>query len=282
MKFIRKIKGFSYVVGDYRLKFPKKHKLPIYQMQYKNYDKALKSIIYSIEKYSNKGTIIDIGANIGDTAAYIRSFSTSRIICVEGDGLYLKYLKKNMKMLPDILIYPTFLSGRDRIAHYDVVRLGRGTAKLTQSDQDAGSSVINFVSLSEILRDNEILPDSLELIKIDTDGFDFDILLANEPIIKEYKPNLYFEYDINFNERNELDSLEVIKMLESLGYGFVIYDNFGNLMNIVENECEREFIKLNRYITSCRKNGGGIHYCDVFATRNQQIRYGIEENEKQS
>ena len=94
MRLRQKLMDFSYIVGNYALTFPKKHKLPKYQSGYKNYDKKLKNIIQSIEKITNKGFIIDIGANIGDTAAYMRSFSNSKIICVEGDELYLKYLKK--------------------------------------------------------------------------------------------------------------------------------------------------------------------------------------------
>ena len=267
-----------YTVGNYIIKLPKEHKLPDYQLVYKNYDKKLKNIIESIEKFTNKGTIIDIGANVGDTTGYMRSFSTSKIICVEGDDVYLKYLKKNMKMLPDIRIYTAFISGRNSNTNYDIVRTN-GTAKLEQSNNKI-SSDIHFIVLSEILKENNIQPVFLELIKIDTDGFDFDIILANEHIIKEYKPNLYFEYDICFNQSDDLDSLNVIKLLESFGYGFVIYDNYGNLMNIVEDNCEQEFIKINHYITSCRKYGGGICYCDIFATTNKQIRSDVWENDK--
>jgi len=277
-RILRKYREFSYVIGDYKILLPKNHKLPDYQWVFTNYDKKIKIIIQSIEKFSNNGTIIDIGANVGDTAVYIRSFSKSKIICVEGDKIYLKYLKKNVTLSPNMRIYPVFLRGRNYNANYNVMR-DKGTAKLEQSYSEILPDV-DFISLSEILKENNIQPASLELIKIDTDGFDFDILLENEQIIKEYKPNLYFEYDICFNQNDDLDSLKVIKLLESLGYGFVVYDNFGNLMNIVEGNCEQEFIKINHYIASCRKHGGGIGYCDIFATKNEQIRRDIWKNDK--
>jgi len=177
--------------------------------------------------------------------------------------------------LPDIRLYPAFLQGRETNANYDIVRVN-GTAKLKQSDSGTN---ISFVALSDILKENAIRPDSLELIKIDTDGFDFDIILANEAIIKEYKPNLYFEYDTGFNVEDNSDSLNVIKLLESLEYAFVVYDNFGNLLNVVENNGKQEFLKLNHYLESARKYGGGFCYCDILATTNKQIICDILEND---
>jgi hypothetical protein len=103
--------------------------------------------------------------------------------------------------------------------------------------------------------------------------------LENEYLIKEFRPTIYFEYDLDFNESDAFDSIEVIKLFSSLGYGFIVYDNYGNLVNVIECNCEEEFTKLNHYLMSCRMYGGGIQYFDVLATSNKLLIKDIWAND---
>jgi FkbM family methyltransferase len=256
-----------YPIEKYNILTPSTHKLPEYQKHFKNYDKKIKNIIQSIEKFSKKGIIIDIGANIGDTAAYIRSFTDAKIICIEGDDFYLNYLMKNAEMLSNVKIFPVFVQGRNTEVNYRSIK-NNGTARLEKTTH--GIQVL-FLPLVSILKDSNMSFQEIELLKIDTDGFDFDILLANEKLFRTFQIPVYFEYDINFNENAIFDSIEVIKMLESLNYHFVVYDNFGNLLNIIENNCESEFLKLNHYLKSCKIYKGGIYYFDILAIKDKNI-----------
>ncbi len=65
-------KKYIYLVGNYKINLPIDHPLKSYQNKYKNYDKKIGSIITHLEKNERNGIIIDIGANIGDTAALLR------------------------------------------------------------------------------------------------------------------------------------------------------------------------------------------------------------------
>jgi hypothetical protein len=58
-----------------------------------------------------------------------------------------------------------------------------------------------------------------------------------------------------------------------------VYDNFGNLLNIIENNCESEFNKLNHYLKSCKTYNGGIYYFDIFATIDKNIIEDIWQND---
>ncbi|KAA6302260.1 MAG: hypothetical protein EZS26_001620 [Candidatus Ordinivivax streblomastigis] len=275
---ISKKKESQYIIGNYTITVPFDHKLPEYQRWFKNYDKKIKNIIQSIDSYENKDgkVIVDIGANIGDTATYIRSFTDAKIICVEGDNYYLEFLKKNIAQLPDIEIFPVFVQGRNEDGKYSLTR-NNGTASLKEADEK--STEIVFETLNSILEKNDISLSSVEFLKIDTDGFDFDILLANESLIRRFNPNVYFEYDINYNENGIYDSIEVIKLFESLGYNFIVYDNFGNLLMIIDNNCISRFVELNHYLQSCKIYNGGIPYLDVFATVNKDVIKNIWEND---
>jgi len=270
-------KDFFYEIEGYNLLFPYSHKLPKYQYDFKNYDRKLKIIVEQIEKHtiSNNSIIIDVGANVGDTAALIRNYTDSLICCIEGDEIYLKYLRENIKLFDKVLLVETYVSGPDHVA--GIISRGKGTARIvTDSEADDFDNMLNTKQLSTILNEAKLKFENVELLKIDTDGFDFQILLANKHLIEKFKPNLYFEYDISFNKDDYSNSLTLMKLLDTLCYKLIIYDNFGNLLEIIQNDFSSRFEILNEYLISCRKNGGGIYYFDIFATINfsliEQIR----------
>ncbi|MDI6739192.1 MAG: hypothetical protein QME74_02390, partial [Candidatus Edwardsbacteria bacterium] len=121
---------------------------------------------------------------------------------------------------------------------------------------------------------------TVKFLKIDTDGFDFRIILHNRPLIKKVRPHLYFEYDVMFGERDKNDSLKVVTFLVSMGYCFVLYDNCGNLMGLLETNAIKAFGNLNHYLISSRKNGGGVCYVDVFATIDKKIARKIVRKDR--
>lgn len=269
-------KDILYPIGDYTIWLPSSHTLPGYQKKYKNYDKKLKNIILNIEKESGNGLILDIGANVGDTAAYLRSFSSSEIYCVEGDLIFLNYLYKNARIIPNIHIIDSFVSGINKDFRYKVQRT-EGTASLILSEER--KSFLKMISLAEIVSQAKTVEGKINLIKIDTDGFDFDILLENKDIIDKFKPSIYLEYDIGFKETGVNDSLAVILFLEKLGYSFIVYDNFGNLLDFIFNNCHKRFQFLNHYLQSNLRFGGGIYYFDIFASVNKTMMKNIVDED---
>jgi len=261
----------EYQIENFKIWLPFSHKLPEYQRLFKNYDKKLKVILKNLEKFKKTSVIIDIGANVGDTAAVFRSYSSARIVCIEGEEFFLNYLRRNSKIIPNIEIVETFVIGNNGKLMGEVRRTD-GTAKIiTSSVFENGVQMLNTKPLMKILKENEIDPEMIDLIKIDTDGFDFNILQGNRDIIEMVKPNLFFEYDISFNKEDFEASVKVISILENLGYKFIVYDNFGNLLDFVTKECTMKFTRFNQYLMSCRVNGGGIYYFDLFATVDQSL-----------
>jgi len=271
----KKEEDILYQVGNYSIFLPSSHKLPEYQKTFSCYDKKLKYIIRNIGSKSEQNIIIDIGANVGDTAAYIRSFSSSKIYCIEGDSVYLGYLRKNIQNIPNVEVVDYYISGRNRIDNYHVVRVN-GTAKLSRFNvSEHNKHKIKNISLEDAILKYNINPTSIELIKIDTDGFDFDILIANKELISKIKPDIFFEYDISFNINDFIDSIELIDMLQLIGYNFIVYDNFGNLLLVVENNAIEVFTRLNHYLSSCKSNGGGVFYFDIFASVDKCLIHAI-------
>ena len=264
-------KDFLYKIGSYQIWLPSSHKLPDYQKKFGNYDKKLLHIVKTIQRHESKEYIVDIGANVGDTAALMRSGSSAKIICVEGDEFYLGYLKKNAQIIPDLTIVDSFIKGSNDI-EYGKINRSNGTAQiLSLKNSISDETLIRSKTLIQILSENNINVIDVLLFKIDTDGFDFKILLGNKHLITTLKPNLFFEYALYFNENDYESSLDTITILEQAGYYIIVYDNFGNLLDFVQNDYLKKFIRLNDYLVSCRMFGGGINYFDLFATTNPSI-----------
>ena len=53
---------------------------------------------------------VDVGANIGDTAAIIRSVCPAPIVCIEGDEMIGRVLNENLYMLGDTTAVHVYLS----------------------------------------------------------------------------------------------------------------------------------------------------------------------------
>jgi FkbM family methyltransferase len=263
-----------YPVGEYNLLFPFDHPLPKYQKAFKFYDKKLGIIAHIINCKNKTGFIIDIGANIGDTVALIRTNCNLPIFCIEGDFQYLTYLHENIKQMDNVEIYAGFVGEEDKTANLSINHCS-GTAQLIKNSNNN----IQLKNLETILSETQRKADNIRLLKIDTDGYDFPILLSISSLLKANKPNLFFEYDLSFNDNAYSQAKEVISILKEAAYKLIIYDNFGNFMMPIENNRFFQMDYLDRYLKSSRIYGGGIRYYDIFATTDASLFDEIVEAE---
>lgn len=255
--------SISYSVGDISIELPSDHTLPIYQEKYKAYDSKIGKIASFIFNERSNTICLDIGANVGDTAAAIREHSNLHIVAIEGNERYLKHLRKNALVIGQMQIIECLVGiDLDNTKNYELVN-SAGTAKLVSTLNS--KQALKFLTLESIIKQNGIERDKIGLIKIDTDGFDFKILLANRSLVNDLKPVLFFEYDITFFKEGEQEANELINFLLSVNYTFTVYDNFGNMIYDLVTENTTFFNNMNRYIRSCRLLGGGIFYLDILA-----------------
>jgi len=242
-------------IYNYRMTLPFSHELPKYLTRYPNYMRNLWLLAGLIEKNSPGLVAIDIGANVGDTVAVIRKESSLPIICVEGNELYLKYLKENTKAFDHVAIAP-FYVGDEQSGNLRVIS-EQGTAKLVAAD--AGDS-IGFKPLSEIYEEASFSA-RVGLIKVDTDGFDLKILLGSRSFLAEHQPILFFEYDPHlFDPQDQQQYQRLFKMLAEVGYQVALeFDNFGNF-------CEEISLDNDLELESMTAKYAGQHFgnfCDL-------------------
>ena len=212
----------NYNYKNFSILLPIHHMLPDYQKKFPKYDKFLPIV----SKYiNNDEIIIDIGANVGDTLASMVDENPNPIyICVEPEDEFFSYLSRNVDIIktkiPNLKVHLIKEFVGKQITNASLIK-GQGTAR-----PNFNNGNIKSKTLDKILNDFENI-EKIKLLKIDTDGVDYDVLLSSLEIIKKFKPILYFEctYKHEFQKKNYKNILE---KLQSLGYfHWTIFDNYG-------------------------------------------------------
>lgn len=263
-----------HTIGRYTIHLPMDSRILSYKRAYHLYDSALADIARAVRaKYPNLHAI-DIGANVGDTAALIRRYSEIPVLCIEGDPLLFPILTENAAILgPEVTIERSFVGLDGQAVDPSLIGdLGR-TASLVAATKQEGT--IKLRSLESILKDHPTFR-SAKLLKTDAEGYDFDILRQSSELIRNSKPVIFFEYDPHFRPTEPNAGLATMNMLTEAGYSdFIYYDNFGNFLVHVKAEHLSVLSDLHNYLASNRAFGIAIYYFDVCAFHREDADLAI-------
>jgi hypothetical protein len=140
-----------------------------------------------------------------------------------------------------------------------------------------------FTTLDAVLAMNSDLP-ATRLLKIDTDGYDFRIILASADWLARAQPVLFFEFDPAFSPDGEkCEALEAMEALLKAGYShFVLYDNFGDFLLSVSERVLEVFTDISVYLSQSRTRVGGIAYLDVccFGSNDADLFHDVVRSER--
>lgn len=181
-------------------------------------------------------TLIDIGANIGDSAALWRNHFASQVTCIEPSERFYGLLQKNSKQIGNCVLVKKLYN-----ASMNVNLLRFTSDDQTGSTEVCGGSEIktplgrqsfNVISLEEIL---ELSP-SPSVLKTDTDGFDVPIL---RDVFEKLGASAVTILPIIFTEgptsaqMESIDSVmeacDIYGKFIALGYSATVFTNFGHL-----------------------------------------------------
>ena len=172
--------------------------------QYGNYDEYL---LCKYIKTSKNKTAIDIGANIGAwSIKYSDKFE--KIYAFEPNPLTYAHLKKNIKKYKKIKAFQCALGNENNINDlYIHNRPGRDS--LSHKSEDYIKSIkVKCRKLDDFGFNN------IGLIKIDTEGFEWHILLGSHKTIKRENPQLYIE----IHQENQIEPIK--SFLKELNYEY--------------------------------------------------------------
>lgn len=256
----------NYKLEGINIKIPFRHDLPIIKKIYPFYNSSIGRIPqYLLEKY-REYQIIDIGANIGDTAILIKSQVNLPILCIEPDKFYFELLKQNTIKLKDIYYDNSFvgIGGKKDINFINY----KGSARLTSSE--AVNKTIEFKSINEIISNYSIF-NNVKFLKIDTDGYDCKIIRDNLDFLNKHKPVIFFEYDPHFLKLNNDDGLSTFNTLAEEGYDqAIVYTNTGELLLTLSLRDESLLRELHLYYSN-RASDMYMDICVFHSTDNDIV-----------
>lgn len=251
-------------IGRHRIRLAAGSRALEYKRSFRLYDTALGQIANVVRSKYLDLYAVDIGANVGDTAALIRNAADIPVLCVEGDPTLLPILMENAERLgAGVVIEPSFVGSEGQTADPGLIDDAGRNASLVGASKHGGS--IKLRSLRDILRKHPAFSGA-KLLKTDTEGFDFDILRESLDFIRQARPIIFFEYDPHFRPNEPRSGLETISALINVGYSdFIYYDNFGNLLLRANAKQSGAFADLDSYLASNRRYGTAVYYFDVCA-----------------
>lgn len=235
------------------------HQLPFYQRAFPLYDRQLaKLCAFLQEQYHRPLNIVDVGANVGDTVLNI-GLKDAFYLCVEGNDYYARYIKKNLSRYRYALerFYLTDAGNQESFS----VETANGTARLVSS---GSTPSVQMATLDRIVND-KYADFRFDLLKVDTDGFDFRVLRGSAAFLKKEAPLVFFEWDRELWEDQGEKPMEVMTFLSALGYDkCILFDNYGAFFSVLSVD---DADLLSDCILKTRGEGLPYYY-DVLALPN--------------
>jgi FkbM family methyltransferase len=207
------------------------HQLPLYYHRYPTFDRALPRICSFVARREGHLTLIDVGANIGDSVRLVARNTSGRFLCVEGDRNYFQLLSHNLRGLGGaVLLENVFLGDAESFVTLDGKKQ-QGSLQLVVAEAGHGNDPLLPLDVL-VARHREF--SATNVLKIDTDGFDLKVLKGAHQLLRAASPCVFVEFYPDLLSRNGDDPESLFQFLNGFGYERCLaYDNYGQPIAIV-------------------------------------------------
>ena len=249
-------------VDGTRLALPLSHSLPAYRRTYPSYAENLGEVARLVAGLGGR-TMIDVGANVGDSAAIVKSRAPDMaILCIDADPAYVPFLRSNTARWPDVEVAAPVLLGERTEEVPGGISRARGTSRFVSSSPGTATAV----RLDDLVADRSRFA-TPALLKSDTDGFEDHVLRGSTSILAKAGPVLFLEYDPKLLRDAGSEGLEMLARLRSFHYERIaFYDKFGKLMARCPLDDEALLTDLHAYAAGNSERSVD-HYDVVVVTR---------------
>lgn len=173
-------------------------------------------------------TVVDVGANIG---ASLLQFEIARphgsYYCFEPSARFLPVLRANVRAnhWTNVQIVDRVLS--DTPGSLEIFT-NASTASVVSREYDGHpflfAETVTTSTLDLMLGDL----DSLDLVKVDTDGYDFAVLAGGTGLLRRHRPAVYLEFEQTLLRQVGHEPRALLDHLLGLGYvDYFAFSNFG-------------------------------------------------------
>jgi FkbM family methyltransferase len=208
------------------LKLPLSHLLPDFLRLHPFYDQLPQRISKFIHQKQGYLSCIDVGANIGDTIAAFYKKDTDTFLAIEPNPKFNKLLAENWGWAKNIIVVSDICSSSSSESTF-VIQEKEGTASVLQTENGL---TMRRRSLDEIVNDHPSMANT-NVLKIDTDGHDFEVIAGANRLLSQNLPVVLFECQPFENTSYVEDCLSAMNSFKEIGYNyFLLYDNQGHLI----------------------------------------------------
>ncbi len=218
-------------IGSYELLIHGNNSLWVEYGKNPEYTAQLARLARSVFEKHPAACAIDVGANVGDTAALVRSVVAAPIYCIEGDAAIFDLLKQNIAVMPQVSAHQCFLGERTETLQVLTAKDGWDLTLIpVQAGGSETSKPMSLISLDDWAK-QIALPTSCKLLKLDIEGFDLRALRGATQLLSSHRPAILFEFNHQNLTKLGEDGLKIFPHLASLGYDrLLVYDGQGFLM----------------------------------------------------
>ena len=182
--------------------------------------------------------ILDCGANVGGFSLRLGALASDNKLCIniiafEPNPTILKRLEYNISLnnFPGVSIYadPSALGNKSSTISLSINKSNSGASTISNTACEKLEILCQQITLDDYVATSCL--DSVELIKIDVEGYEPFVLQGGEKIINRYKPILYIEITPRWFSERGCDTARLLRKIENLGYT-IFYDDDGELVDL--------------------------------------------------
>lgn len=193
-----------------------------------------------------EGLILDIGANIGQTALWIADYlNTASIKIIAFEPVPVTYNKLcrniNLNSFTNITLENIALGKEDgELMMVMPSPFNSGAFRaLTEANKNEAKFKVKQTTLDNYLTSNN---KNVTFIKIDVEGFEYNALLGAEETIKKYLPILFIELSDSNLRSQGYSAKELVQLIRSYGYSKIVDAN--TLIDIEEDTFTNSHIDI--------------------------------------
>lgn len=187
------------------------------------------------KKFIPKGSLaIDIGSNVGDTTVPIALACGKEGLTLgfEPNPHIFKVLKTNAELNPDktnIIPLPFAITDNDGEFYYQSSEASFANGGISEEPSKYHGSYLLSEKIKGINLEKYLLLnysnwiEKLSFVKIDTEGYDKEIIRSIQPVLKLYKPVVIAEC---FTKLNEVERTDLYNLLVQNGYELFYFEDF--------------------------------------------------------
>jgi FkbM family methyltransferase len=180
-----------------------------------DYEPELKLAFKTIIKKGD--TILDIGANVGFHSLYFAELAgkNGKVLAFEPVPYNFDVLNTNIK-----------LNSYENINVKNIALGNKNEQLLIDADENSENpgSFNLFANNGQVAIKcaigDEVIKEKVDFIKIDVEGYEAFVINGLINTIETYKPNIVFEYDVNYIQKTGLPKNYIVDLLSPLGYSF--------------------------------------------------------------